>query len=162
MRNQKLKELPQLDHLTDQDRPGILFGKWAELKAELRSVTQKLDGAQSSHWTASEDLGALTVRSQEVEEDPKEVQFRETNTCCPELGGGGGVTWMVRVGVNSGGRKLWAFLLTHAPSPNPDFPFAAPNTETAGERRTAVCACVCEVQADWWLFTQTRKSPKLR
>lgn len=60
MRNQKLKELPQLDHLTDQDRPGFLFGKWAELKAELRSVTQKLDGAQSSHWTASEDLGALT------------------------------------------------------------------------------------------------------
>lgn len=65
---------------------------------------------------------------------------------------------MIRVVVTSGGRKLWTFSFTlYIPSPITDIKSAPPNARISMESW-----CVWEVQADWWLFTETRKSWKLK
>lgn len=65
---------------------------------------------------------------------------------------------MTGVVVTSGGRKLWNFSFTlYTPSPITDIKSAPPNARISMESW-----CVWEVQADWWLFTETRKSRKLK
>lgn len=66
-----------------------------------------------------------------------------------------GILWITRVVVTSGGRKLWTFSFTlYTPSPITDIKSAPPNARISMEFQ-----CVWQVQADWWLFTETRKSP---